>query len=301
MTDECATEWNGVDIGELMELVQPQPRRFRSRMSEINENGRVYGGQLLGQSLIAAARTAPADRRATVLQSVFLSGAMPEWPIDYEVTALQDGKRFSARNVKGSQRGGRNVCDVHVSFATPIESPTHMAPPALECGLDSDPERLPRLCQIASPRVAEIEGVLAYLFKDHPAIEFRVPFESDLLSPDPCEPRMRFWIRMRRAPPDDASLHAAAFAYLSDYWINFAGCGAHVHPMAKAGRRLYVASLNHALWWHRPVRADDWLLFDCLSPTGATGRSLSLARIYNRGGDLVASATQESLLAPISD
>lgn len=301
MTNDRTSSWDGLDIGELMDLAQPQPWRFRSRIGEINENGRVYGGQLLGQSLMAAAKTVPADRRATALQFMFLSGAMPEWPIDYEVTALQDGKRFSTRNVKGSQRGGRNVCDVHVSFATPIELPAHMARPAPDCGLGSDPERLPRLCDIVSPRAAEIESVVVYLFNDHPAIDFRVPFEGDLLSPDLHEPRLRFWVRMRRALPDDASLHAAAFAYLSDYWINFVGCAAHVHPMAKAGRRLYIASLNHALWWHRPVRADDWLLFDCLSPSSATGRSLSLARIYNRGGDLVASANQESLLAPVSD
>ena len=109
---------------------------------------------------------------------------------------------------------------------------------------------------------------------------------------------MRFWVRMRRALPDDPKLHAAAFAYLSDYWINFSGCISHVHATAEAGKRLYVASLNHALWQHRPVRADDWLLFDCASPSAATGRSLSLARIYNRNGEILASANQESLLAP---
>ena len=181
MTDARAAAWDGVDIAELMNLDQPRPGRFRSRLGEINENGRVYGGQLLGQALMAASRTAPDDRRMTAIQFMFLSGAMVEHPIDYEVTALQDGKRFSARNVKASQCGGRNVCDVNISFATVIESPSHMARPAPDCGLGTDPERLPRLTDIDSPRVAEIEAVLAYTFKDHPAIEFRAPFAEDLV------------------------------------------------------------------------------------------------------------------------
>ena len=94
------------------------------------------------------------------------------------------------------------------------------------------------------------------------------------------------------------ALHAAAFAYLSDYWINFAACIAHVGAIADRGAKLYVASLNHAIWFHRPLRADYWLLFDCVSPSGAFGRGLTIARVYSRAGDLVASATQECLLAP---
>jgi acyl-CoA thioesterase-2 len=98
---------------------------------------------------------------------------------------------------------------------------------------------------------------------------------------------------------DEAALHAAAFAYLSDYWINFAACIAHVRGMAEANVKLYVASLNHAIWFHRPLRADQWLLFDCVSPSGAFGRGLAVARIYARSGEMVASATQECLLAPV--
>ena len=109
---------------------------------------------------------------------------------------------------------------------------------------------------------------------------------------------MRFWIRLRRKLGDDPALHAAAFAYLSDYWINFAACIGHVRAVSDSGARLYVASLNHAIWFHRPLRADEWHLFDCVSPSGAFGRGLAIARVYSRAGVLVASASQECLLSP---
>jgi acyl-CoA thioesterase-2 len=299
--DEQTPAWDGVEIAELLGLSSPEPGRFRSRLAEVNEHGRVYGGQLLGQALAAAARTVPADRPATAMQFMFLSGALPGLPIDYEVAALQDGKRFSSRHVRGSQSGGRIVCDANVSFATAIDSPEHMAPAAPDCGLDKDPETLPELSDIVGPEATTVERTLAYRFRSHAAIDFRAPFVDDLLRPDSNQPRMRFWTRIRRRLAEDPSLHAAAFAYLSDYWINFAACIAEVRPIAEAGAELYVASLNHAIWSHRPSRVDEWLLFDCLSPSGAIGRGLSIARIYDRAGRLVASATQECLLAPTGD
>jgi len=299
--DEQTPAWDGVEIADLLGLASPQPGRFRSRIAEVNEHGRVYGGQLLGQALAAALRTVPADRPATAMQFMFLAGALPELPIDYNVATLQEGKRFSSRHVRGSQIGGRIVCDANFSFAAAIDSPAHMAPPSSDSGLDVDPERLPELSDVVCPEVAEIERTLGYMFRSHFAIDFRAPFVDDLLRPDPKEPRVRFWIRMRRRLPDEAPLHAAAFAYLSDYWINYAGCIAEVRPIAEAGSELYVASLNHAIWWHRTLHADDWLLFDCVSPSGAIGRGLSIARIYDRTGILVASATQECLLAPMGE
>jgi acyl-CoA thioesterase-2 len=92
-------------------------------------------------------------------------------------------------------------------------------------------------------------------------------------------------------------LHAAAFAYLSDYWINFVACAPHVRNMAAVDAKLYVASLNHTIWFHRPLRADHWMLFDCVSPSGAAGRGLATARIYSPSGEVLASVAQECLLA----
>jgi acyl-CoA thioesterase II len=296
--EDHAPTWDGQDVADLLELEPHGERRFRSRIGERNENGRVYGGQLLGQTVMAAARSAPADRAATYLQFLFAAGGLPEQTIDYEVASLQDGKRFASRSVRGTQRGGRVVCDASVSFARAIDSPAHSAPPADDNGLTSDPDSLPGLTDIDAPEVRDVENTLGYGYREHPAIDLRLPFVGDVLRGDPNAPRVRFWIRVRKTLRDDPALQAAAFAYISDYWINFVACIAHVRPMARAGRKLYVASLNHAIWYHYPFRADQWLLFDCASPRAALGRGLSIAKVYSRSGEMVASATQECLLSP---
>ena len=217
----------------------------------------------------------------------------------FDVAPLQDGKRFSARNVRGVQGGSRIVCDASVAFAKAMESPDHAAPAPSDCGLDRNPEACARFEDIDAPGVHEIEQTLSYRFRPHPVIELRAPFVDDLMPGlERGEPRMRFWIRLRQRLAEGPALHAAAFAYLSDYWINFAACNAHVRTTSERGGTLYVASLNHAIWFHRPLRADEWLLFDCLSPSGAFGRGLTVARVYSRAGVLVASATQECLLSP---
>jgi acyl-CoA thioesterase-2 len=298
-TGRLLPEWDGRDIASLLGLARLADGRFRSQRAETNEHGRIFGGQILGQALAAAALTVPPDRFATYMQLLFAAGGLPEQPIDFDVATLQEGKRFSARHVRASQGAGRIVCDAAATFARTMESPEHEAPPPPDCGLDRDPEGCSRLEEVDGPGTREVEQILAYMFRPHQAIDMRAPYVEDLAPgrPEP-EPRMRFWIRVRQRLGADPTLHAAAFAYLSDYWINFAACIAHVRTMSERGGGLYVASLNHAIWFHRPLRADEWLLFDCASPSGAMGRGLAIAKVYSRAGRLVASATQECLLAP---
>lgn len=140
-TEDSLPSWDGRDIVDLLDLARLAPNQFRSRCAERNEHGRIYGGQMLGQTVAAAARTAPADRPASYLQFLFVAGGLPELAIDYEVMPPQGGKRFASRHVRGSQPGSRIVCDASMSFAKPIEAPAHQAPPPADCGLDSNPER----------------------------------------------------------------------------------------------------------------------------------------------------------------
>jgi acyl-CoA thioesterase-2 len=292
-------EWDGRNIGDLLDLARVSDAHFRSQSVEENEHGRIFGGQILGQALYAASRTVPPDRSACSMQLLFAAGGLVTQPIDFEIATIQEGKRFSARHVRASQTSGRIVCDATATFARAIASPAHAAPAPADCGIDRDPEGCARLDDVGGPGAQEIERVLAYMFRAHKAIDMRAPFVEDLAPGRSLrEPRMRFWIRLRQNLGDDSALHAAAFAYLSDYWINFAVCIAHVRAMSDKGASLYVASLNHAIWFHRPLRADEWLLFDCTSPSGAFGRGLAIARVYSHAGSLVASATQECLLAP---
>jgi acyl-CoA thioesterase II len=298
-TENLTPSWNGRDVAELLDLAPIAADRFCNRFNERNEHGRIYGGQLLGQAIMAASGTVLDDRAATYLQFLFAAGGVPDQAVDYEVVSLQDGKRFSSRSVRGVQSGGRILCDASVSFARVMESPSHAAPPEGDSGLTKDPDRLPGLKDIDAPEARDVERTLNYGYREHSAIDLRLPFVEDVMRGDPLSPRVRFWIRVRAPLRDDPALHAAAFAYISDYWINFVVCIAHVPPLAKVNGKLYVASLNHAIWFHCPFRADQWLLFDCVSPRAALGRGLATARVYSRSGELVASATQECLLAPM--
>jgi acyl-CoA thioesterase-2 len=300
MDEDYTPEWNGLNIIDLLSLAPIGANRFRSRCSERNEHGRVYGGQMLGQALSAAAETVPSDRTASSMQFLFASGGIPEQAIDYGVASVQEGKRFSSRNVRGSQLNDRVVCDATVTFSRTIDSPTHQASAPADCGLDRPPEGSTPLEDIDASEAQDVMRILSIRYQRHVAVDIRAPFVEDFSPSLIKEARVRFWIKLRTPMGDDPRHHAAAFAYLSDYWINFVASVTHVAALAKADAPLYVASLNHAIWLHRPLRADHWLLFDSVSPNGANGRGLSTAQVYSQANDLVASAAQECLLAPIA-
>ena len=140
-------EWDGQNIGDLLGLSRVAEGRFRTRRAETNEHGRIYGGQILGQAVFAASQTVPPDRRASSLQLLFAAGGLPERAIDFEVTTLQEGKRFSARNVRGAQGQGRILCDANIAFAKALDSPAHAALAPAGSGLNIDPERCPGLTE----------------------------------------------------------------------------------------------------------------------------------------------------------
>lgn len=291
--NRTVSPWDGRDLGDLLALDATGANRFATRLVDANAHGRAYGGQVLAQALLAAARTVPAERPCTAMQFMFLQGTLLDQPLDLEVTPLQDGKRFSARHVRGSQGASRLVLDAQVSFAAGFDGPSHgvAASRRLE-----DPETLPPVSQLPPAWNEALAAAVGYNIGGKSVIDFRLPEPPDRLRLDASEPRLRFWVRLTHALPDQQHLHAATFAYLSDWWVNYAAVGAH-HDQALAAGGMYVASLNHALWLHRDLRADDWLHFETVSPAAATGRGLSVARVHDRQGRLVASATQECLMA----
>ena len=300
--EQSSLEGDGQDFADLLGLSRRSERRFRAERGETNGRGRIYGGQILGQALFAASQTAAADRHASCIQLMFAAGGLLDRPIDFEVTTLQEGQRFSARHVRGAQDPHRTLCDANITFAKTLDSPAHSAPAPTDSGVDLDPETCGGLERAEVVGAREVERVLNCVYRKHRTIDMRAPFPDDLMpGRGSGEPRMRFWIQLRQRLGEDPALHAAAFAYLSDYWINFVACIPHVRAMSDRDATLRVVSLNHAIWFHRPLRADRWLLFDCASPSGAFGRALAIARVYNRDGLLVASATQESLLSPVPD
>jgi acyl-CoA thioesterase-2 len=249
---------------------------------------------------MAASMTVPKDRDATALQFMFLQSASPDLAIEFEVTTLQDGKRFASRHVSGWQEGGagagrRVVLDAQVTFAATLAGPEHALPSRAGA---VDPASLLPVQDVSKETADAIWRTVGYPLGSV-AVDMRVDESAQTLGLNSTTAALRFWLRTRDALPDEPALHAAAFAYLSDWWLNFASVGTHVPQLLREGARLHVASLNHAIWFHRPLRADRWLHLDVQSPSAGRGRGLSIATVHDVEGTLVASATQENLMTPV--
>lgn len=284
-------EWDESDLAALLTLEAVAPLRYRNRYGDPNENGRSYGGQLLAQALMAASASVPDDRPVTAMQFLFLQGAVHDVPLDLQVTKLQDGKRFSSRHVRGVQPGERTVLDAHVTYAAASPSPSHAAPTtALE-----QPHTLQCLGEMPSKWSAALGAIGPYSMAERKCLDFRLADSENTLA-SLNQPRARYWIRTR-LESSSSRLHEGAFAYLCDWWLNFSSIGSHALELRAEGRRVYMASLNHNIWFHRPFRADGWLHFDTESASAGGGRGLSIARIHDEQGVLVATASQECLMA----
>ncbi|KAF1032915.1 MAG: Acyl-CoA thioesterase 2 [Burkholderia lata] len=289
---EPAMPTGDATLSELLTLDPVAPGRWRSRRADPNANARIFGGQLLGQAMAAALDGVPENRTPTMMQALFLHGALPGEPLDFETSVLQEGKRFSSRRVSAWQPGGRAVLDAQVTCAIPLDAPRHGEPTPVPAG--ERPESLPSLCDLPDALFDTVRRLGGYDRDCKPSIEFRIPDPARQLSAQTSGPRFRYWMRAARPLPCDARIHAAAFAYLSDWWLNFSALA--LHQRAIGTRRLYICSLNHGLWLHRPVQADAWLHVETISPAANAGCGLSIAKIHDAAGDLVASASQQTLM-----
>ena len=285
--------WDQRDLTELLTLEHNGQLGWRSCVCDTNANGRVFGGQLLGQALWAAAQTAQ-GRTPGMLQMTFLQGARPQEAIEYSVEPLQDGRRFSTRHVYGIQGTGL-VFSANATFQVtqPDEGDAH------RIALDApSPEDLPTLAELARRYPYDSEAV-QLRFSARPVLDIR-PIHPEGYFEHPAEQReVSYWVRLNEALPDEGVLHHAALAYLSDSWLN-----ASLAPrrgMLELWQHYYVSNLNHTLWFHSPViNVNEWLLFVNEAVRGLSGRGLATAKIYRRDGRLVASMAQDLLISPRS-
>ncbi|WP_295033852.1 acyl-CoA thioesterase II [Microbacterium sp. MMO-10] len=245
--------------------------------------GRIYGGQVLGQSIIAAERTMPDGRIPHSMHGYFLRAGDASQGLTYAVDRIHDGRSFSTRRSQAYQNGVP-IFSMIASFQDENPGIEHAEPmpdgiPAPE-DLRPDEELSdgihPLSQRMLAERPVDMRHVEGPLFRDAGAEHIA---------------RQAVWMRLRAPFPDDPALHRAALAYLSDMSIQESILRAHGLSWATPG--LKVASLDHAMWWHRPGRVDDWLLYVQDSPNARGGRGLARGRIYTRDGDLVASVAQE--------
>ncbi|WP_309128465.1 acyl-CoA thioesterase II [Microbacterium sp.] len=248
--------------------------------------GRVYGGQVLAQSLIAAERTLPENRVVHSMHGYFLRPGDAAKGITFAVDRIHDGRSFSTRRSQAYQ-GGVPIFSMIASFQDEDPGVEHAQPmpdgiPAPE-DVPSDDELIgsvhPLTGRMLAERPADVRHVSGPLFLDVDGE--RVPQQA-------------VWMRMRAPMPDDPRLHRAALAYLSDMTIQESILRAHGVTWSTPG--LKVASLDHAMWWHRFGRVDEWMLYVQESPNARGGRGLGQGRIYRRDGALIASVAQEVMV-----
>ncbi len=279
-------------LPERLQLQAGGPGRWTSLHGDANQNGRSYGGQLLGQSLRAALMEAPQERAPSMMQFVFLQGAMPDRGIDFEVSTLQAGKRFTSLQVRGAQPG-RQVLSAHVTCALALAGPSQAELSRAPVG--ERPDDLPLQAEVPRVLMDRIALFGGYGRDCNPTVEFRIPEPQRQLGAETAGNTFRYWMKVPQALPDDPRLHASAFAYLSDWWLNFCTLAPH---LARAGERaMYISSLNHTLWFHAAPKADRWIHVDATAVHAASGRGLAMAQYHDEAGKHLATASQDCLLA----
>lgn len=248
--------------------------------------GRIYGGQVLGQSLIAAERTMPEDRAVHSMHGYFLRPGDATRGVTIAVDRIHDGRSFSTRRSQAYQNGVP-IFSMIASFQDDAPGVEHAAPM---------PDGIPDPDQVGSDErfASEVGAGMRRILAERP-VEIRHLEEPVYLSVEgERSPQQAVWMRLRAPMPDDRRLHRAALAYLSDMTIQESILRAHGLSWVTPG--LKVASLDHAMWWHRPARVDEWLLYVQESPNARGGRGLATGRVYTREGALAASVSQEIMI-----
>jgi acyl-CoA thioesterase-2 len=272
----------------ILDLETLEDNLFRGRSPQQSWQ-RVFGGQVLGQALVAAVRTVEGERVAHSLHAYFLLGGDPKVPIIYSVERARDGGSFSTRRVTGIQHG-RPMFVMSASF--------HKAEPGYDHESEMPkvpaPEDLPSEQELKARMIAHLpQSMRSYWERERP-IEMRPVDVSRYFSREPRPPEQYIWMRATGPLPDDFPLHQCVLAYASDFSLLDTALIAHGKLMFDPDVQL--ASLDHALWLHRPFRADAWLLYAQDSPSSHGARGFCRGRVFTRDGTLVASVAQEGLM-----
>lgn len=250
---------------------------------------RVFGGQVLGQSLVAAARTVEPGRLMHSLHGYFLLAGDPARPILYDVERIRDGGSFTTRRVKAIQHG-RPIFSMSSSFHKDEPGFEHQAqmpdlPP---------PEALPNPKDVIDQHIDALPPAMRSYWSRERPIEMRAPDLSRYFTREKKPPAQSIWIRANGTLPDDPVIHQAVLAYASDFTLLDTALIAHGKLLFDADVQL--ASLDHGIWYHRPFRADEWMLYVQDSPNAFGARGFCRGSIYTRDGQLIASVVQEGLM-----
>ncbi|MCA9510305.1 MAG: acyl-CoA thioesterase II [Myxococcota bacterium] len=276
---------------ELLDLEPLEENLFRGESPQ-EEQQRVFGGQVAGQALVAAGRTVdPHERTTHSLHAYFLRTGDPRVPILFQVDRTRDGRSFSTRRVTAIQHG-KPIFALSASFMRPEKGIERSHPMPDVPGPDALPSLAERIERFGSSLPDE---EIAWMRRER-AIEMRHVDLREYLDYEDKSPRNPIWIRTSGPiGSDDPLLHQCLVAYASDMTLIDTAMRPHLRALA-ASKHTQVASLDHAMWFHRPFRADEWLLYDQESPAFGGARGFTTARLYRQTGELVVSVAQEGLM-----
>jgi acyl-CoA thioesterase II len=275
------------DLLQLLELEQLELNLFRGESRDIG-SPQVFGGQVLGQALSAAAATVE-GRMAHSLHAYFLRRGDCNAPIVYEVDRSLDGRHFSNRRVVAIQHG-QQIFNMTASFQVAESGFDHQIPmPQVPA-----PEALPDSAGPPPEVLARLPERVRRFFEQPRPFEFRTVQPIDYLRPRRSAPAREIWFRTVDAVGDDEMLHRRLLAYVSDFFL--LDTATLPHGTSILSGAVVMASIDHAMWFHRPLRVDDWLLYAMDSPSASGARGFARASVFARDGRLVASTAQEGLV-----
>lgn len=277
------------ELLSILDIERLEHNLFRGRSPQTGWQ-RVFGGQVISQALVAAQRTVSADRLVHSLHCYFMLPGDPSVPIVYEVDPIRDGGSFTTRRVVAIQHG-KAIFTLAASFHVEEEGVEHQMPMPLDVPM---PENLKTQSELLRESHLDIPGVIRKFWARERPMEVKPVNIEHYMTSDPLPPRQNVWMRMTGETPDEPALQSAILAYLSDMTLldtaNFA------HGRTGFDANIQMASLDHAMWFHRPHKLDDWLLYAQDSPTSIGSLGLSRGSLYSRDGMLIASVAQEGLI-----
>ncbi len=276
------------DLSALLKLEVIEQGLYRGQSQDLGFRA-LFGGQVMGQAVSAAQETIEPARNVHSLHSYFLRPGDASQPVVYEVENIRDGRSFSTRRVKAIQNG-KAIFYMTASFQLPEEGFEHqdtmpVVPP---------PEQLSSFSDFIIEHQESIPLNIRDKFLAEKPIEIRPVQEYNWLKPEKAAPNSQFWIKANGQLPSDLRIHTYMLAYTSDF--HFLPTALFPHGISHWQPDLQIATIDHAMWFHRPFRFDDWLLYCIDSPTATGARGFVKGQIYNRQGELVASTAQEGVI-----
>jgi acyl-CoA thioesterase-2 len=281
------------EVVGLLELEELDVGLYRGSQPEVSSMARVFGGQVAAQALMAAQLTVPDDRSVHSLHIYFILGGDPSIPIVYDVERIRDGRSFTTRRVAARQHGAI-IFYMTASFQVHEPGWDHQdVMPEVPAPEDSTP-----LIELINTRGQE--GVDLW---EQEWASFDLRYVGDNRAEDDPQRELvpvcqRMWFRANGELPASPTIHNAAFTYISDF--SLLGASLLPHGVFIGMPNVQAASLDHVIWFHHPMRVDQWLLYDQTSPSASGARGLSTARVFSQDGTLVATVAQEGLIRPVT-